>query len=172
MSRTVIVCLVFLSLCLSGCGGLKWGHSKLPAEAVHHLERCGVNEDIVSAVYGECDHSRLYTMGFREPNYCWTVVTSDSVQVVYSAKGEWLYSVVLRCKDDLDVKYFSDIPNADRMLEYLQIHKGKDVHIVGVSREKDRWCIAAYETHRSYMGPPQYFYFGSDGISYGSKRII
>ena len=159
-----------LVLAIAGCGGLRSGHSTLPERAVRHIEACGQKDNVLSTVYGKCDHGRLYSYIFELPRRCWTVVTADSVQMVYDGKGVWLYSVVLRWADDLGIKYFSDIPNADRMIQYLYA-KSSDIHIVGVIRDTDRWIIAAYETHGRYYGYPRYYYFRSDGSSCGCKII-
>ena len=112
-------------------------------------------------------------MGFNEPKRGWTAKMSDSTQIVFSEKGEWVYSVLHYCSmADLAPQYLSHIENVDRMLLVLHKKVGKEMRIVGVSKEKDRWIIAAYKTHDSYMGPPTYYYFEKDGSYCGYKKIV
>ena len=167
---TILLGVAMLVLAIAGCGGMRVGHSELPKRAVGHIEACGQKDNVLSTVYGKCDHECLYPYIVKMPKKCWTVVTSDSVQMVYDTKGEWMYSHVLRWADDLDTKYFSDIPNADKMLRHLYA-KSKDIHVVGVIRDTDGWIIAAYETHASYYGYPRYYYFRPDGSFFGCKII-
>lgn len=171
MKKTnTLLCVAMLVLAIAGCGGLRHGHSALPKRAFGHIEACGQKDNVLSVVYGKCDNRWFYPYSFKLPKKCWTVVTADSVQMVYDTKGEWLYSGVLRWTDDLGTKYFSNIPNAERMMQYLYA-KSSDIHIVGVIRDTDRWIIAAYETHGRYYGYPRYYYFRSDGSSCGYKII-
>lgn len=171
MKRTVLLSMTAIVLVAVGCSSLRSGHLELPKRAVGHIEACGQKDNVLSIVYGKCDHEWLYPYIFNLPEKCWTVVTSDSVQMVYDTKGEWLYSYVLRWADDLDTKYFSDIPNADKMMRHLYA-KSKDIQVVGVIRDTDGWIIAAYETHASsYYGYPRYYYFRPDGSYRGCKII-
>ena len=111
-------------------------------------------------------------MGFNEPKRGWTVIMSDSTQIVFSEKGEWVYSVLHYRMADLAPQYLSHIENVDRMLLVLHNMEGKEIRVVGVSKEKDRWIIAAYKTHDSYMGPPTYYYFEKDGSYWAYKKIV
>lgn len=49
---------------------------------------------------------------------------------------------------------------------------GLDVCIVGVSRNDDKWVIAAYKTHANYVGPPQFYFFNDDGVFLKSMIIV
>lgn len=173
MKKILLVCVALLTLAVIGCTSLKSSsiYSGLPQCAVNYSEKYGLGDGIVSVAH-EVNHSMLYTMGFDEPKRGWTVMMSDSTQIVFSEKGEWVYSVIHYNRADLAPQYLSPIENVDRMLLMLQNMVGKEMRVVGVSKGKNMWIIAAYKTHDSYIGPPRYYYFEKDGSYWGSKIIV
>lgn len=173
MKKILLVCVAMVTIVVTGCQSLKPSsiYSGLPQCAVDYIEKYGLGDNIVSVAH-RVDHSILYTMGFEEPQSGWTVMTDDSTQIVFSEKGEWVYSVLHYSMPDLAPQYLSPIENVDRMLLVLHNMVGKEMRVVGVSKEKVRWIIAAYKTHDSYMGPPTYYYFEKDGSYCGSRIII
>lgn len=173
MKKILLACAAMITLVVIGCQSLKPSaiYSGLPQSAVDYIEKCGLEDSIMSVIYG-IDHTMLYTMGFDEPQKGWTVIMSDSTQIVFSEKGAWVYSVIHYSRADLSTKCLSQIENVDRMLLLLRNKEGMDIRVVGVSKEKDWWIIASYKTHDSYLGPPSYHYFGKDGRYFGAKRIV
>lgn len=173
MKKILMLCAAMVTLAVIGCQNLKPSakYSGLPQSAVDYIEKCGLGDSIMSVIHG-IDHTLLYTMGFDEPAKGWSVIMSDSTQIVFSESGAWRYSVLHYNRADLSSKYLSQIENVERMLLLLRNKEGMDIRVVGVSKEKDRWIIAAYKTHDSYMGPPTYHYFGKDGHYLGSRIII
>lgn len=171
--KKILVCVTIVVLVVMGCQSLKSSsiYSGLPQSAVDYIEECGLSDSIIFVFYGIV-HTKIYSMGFDEPTKGWTVIMSDSTQIVFSKRGEWVCSVLHHNRADLSIKYLSQIENVDRMLLLLHNKEGKDIRVVGVSKGKDRWIIAAYKTHDTYMGPPEYHYFGKDGNYLGSKLII
>lgn len=170
----MLLCAALLALGFVGCNVVKSSSTKqkLPKKAVEYLERLGLKDDVATYSYAEdmrWSHS-LYAMGFDEPDKCWLVETNDSTMICFTPQGDWTYTVVMYTNGDLDTKYLSEVDNLNTVLVICKNMVGKDIHIVGVSKEKDQWVIAAYETHKIYLGPPVYYYF--DNGDYKWSQII
>ena len=173
MKKMLILCAAVLAIGLACCSVLRTGEcQRLPKNAVEYLERLGLKDNVALCSYREgmrWTHS-LYAMGFDKPDKCWLVETNDSTMICFSPQGEWVYTVVMSTYGDLNTKYLSEVDNLNTVLVTCKNMEGKDIHIVGVSKKKSRWVIAAYKTHDIYMGPPRYYLF--DNGNYKGSIII
>lgn len=175
MKKILLLCAALLALGFVGCSVLKTSSAKqkLPKKAIEYLERLELKDDVVRYSYNKemrWNHS-LYAMGFDNPVKCWLVETNDSTMICFTSQGEWVYTVVMSTYGDLNKRYLSEVDNLNTMLATCKKKVGKDIHIVGVSKQKDQWVIAAYKTHDIYLGPPRYYNF-DNGEYKGGKIII
>ena len=158
--KLISICVTAMALAMLGCQSPRPSSSSsgLPKRAVEFIQQYDLADDVASVSFGEPQWS-LYNMGFERPAVGWTVLTKDSVQIVFSKKGEWLFTALYYTMDDLNPKYFSHINRVNYMIFQLC----DDARVVGVSKVDDLWIVAHYETHKVYMGPPIYSYFKTDG---------
>lgn len=174
MKKIMLLCAALLALGFMGCSGVKSSSAKqkLPKKAVEYLERLGLKDDVTAYSYVKkmrWNHP-IYAMGFDNPDKCWLVETNDSTMICFTPQGDWVYTVVTSTYGDLSTKYLSEVDNLNTVLVTCKNIAGKDIHIVGVSKKKSQWVIAAYKTHDIYMGPPRYYLF--DNENYKGSIII
>lgn len=161
--RMMLICAMIVVVGFVGCsvGKTSSANQKLPKKAIAYIKKLGLKDDVASYSYGETRRGcpTLYSMGFDKPDIGWFCETKDSTLICFSPQGEWVYTVVMSPESDLDEKYLSEVDHLKTVLSICRNIESKDIHIVGVSKEKNQWIIAAYKTHDSYMGPPTYHYF-------------
>ena len=173
MRKTLVLFAVLLAMICVGCNGSKpTTQPRLPRHAVEYLDAYGLKDCIASYEYKKDYRWSHPLLGYHSPDKCWIAATNDSTVICFSKSGNWLYTVTKSRKEDLPTKYLTPINNIDRMLNYLRLNVGDDIRIVGVSKEKDHWIIAAYPTHQSWMSEPRYYYFQDDGSYSGTKIIV